>query len=176
MAFRGCTSLSLIHYDGRCTSNTIISSNVNDLGVANGKIIEKEGTGASYAFIPEGWEYYTHGEQCNGGAWVAESGTKLFFYAQKPNASVNYASAETLTPDQQDLPQYHPWRANSDKYTSIEINRNISTFGNYELMGYTDSNTGIVKGYSNLQTITVESENPIYIEAKIGRASCRERV
>ena len=168
LAFRGCTSLSLIHYDGRCTSNTIISSNVNDLGVANGKIIEKEGTGASYAFIPEGWEYYTHGEQCNGGAWVAESGTKLFFYAQKPNASVNYASAETLTSDQQDLPQYHPWRANSDKYTSIEINRNISTFGNYELMGYTDSNTGIVKGYSNLQTITVESENPIYIVGEDG--------
>ena len=168
LAFRGCTSLSLIHYDGRCTSNTIISSNVNDLGVANGKIIEKEGTGASYAFIPEGWEYYTHGEQCNGGAWVAESGTKLFFYAQKPNASVNYASAETLTSDQQDLPQYHPWRANSDKYTSIEINRNISTFGNYELMGYTDSNTGIVKGYSNLQTITVESGNPIYIVGEDG--------
>ena len=168
LAFRGCTSLSLIHYDGRCTSNTIISSNVNDLGVANGKIIEKEGTGASYAFIPEGWEYYTHGEQCNGGAWVAESGTKLFFYAQKPGARVNYASAETLTSDQQDQPQYHPWRANSDKYTSIEINRNISGFGNYELMGYADSNTGIVKGYSNLQTITVESENPVYIVGEDG--------
>ena len=163
MAFKGCSSLSLIHYDGRCTSKTIISSNANDLGVANGKIIEKEGTGSSYAFIPDGWEYYTHGEKCKGGAWVAESGTgyerKLFFYAQKSGATVNYVvngNAATTSPE------CHPWRVNCEKYISLEINKNISAISNTELTGYIDGSNAMT-GYKNIQSITVESGNPSYV-------------
>ena len=170
LAFKGCSSLSLIHYDGRCTSNTIISSNANDLGVANGKIIEKEGTGTSYAKVPSGWDYYTHKEQCVYGAWVAESGTgdnrKLFFYAQKPEAMVSYAPNEGI--NSQEDPIAHPWRVNCDKYTSIEINRNISAIGKYELVGYEDPNTGVVKGYSNVQTITVESGSQYFVVGEDG--------
>ena len=61
LAFQGCSSLSFIHYDGRCTSNTAIS--IGSGSAANGRIIEKEGTGSSFAIIPEGWEYYTHAEK-----------------------------------------------------------------------------------------------------------------
>ena len=120
-AFDGCGNLSLIHYDGRCTENTKLY--IYDLP-ATGKIIEKEGTGNTCFQVPSGWEYYTHGVQCNGGAWVAENAdqTKLFFYAQNPGATVNYAGRKasgTSTNDE----RYHPWRVNCMNYTSLEINK-----------------------------------------------------
>lgn len=56
-AFNGCTNLSLIRYEGRCTANTGIAfSRV----AAKGKLIEKDGTGTSYANVPSGWTYSTH--------------------------------------------------------------------------------------------------------------------
>ena len=162
-AFALCKNLCLVHYDGRCTNENRISLN----GVrANGKFIEKEGTGSSViTSLPSSWEYYTHKEQCAYGAWVAESGTgndrKLFFYAQKPEARVSYAPNEGI--NSQEDPIAHPWRVNCDKYTSIEINRNVSAISKYELVGYEDPNTGVVKGYSNVQTITVESGSPYFV-------------
>ena len=167
-AFALCKNLCLVHYDGRCTNENRISLN----GVrANGKFIEKEGTGASViTSLPSSWEYYTHKEQCVYGAWVAESGTgdnrKLFFYAQKPEAMVSYAPNEGI--NSQEDPIAHPWRVNCDKYTSIEINRNVSAISKYELVGYEDPNTGVVKGYSNVQTITVESGSPYFVVGEDG--------
>lgn len=53
----GCSSLSFIYYEGRCTAYTCISfSSV----AANGVFVEKEGSGTSYAHVPSGWTYYTH--------------------------------------------------------------------------------------------------------------------
>ena len=50
-AFSNCRNLGFIHYDARCDANTGIAfSNV----AASGKIIEKSGTGDSYANVPEG--------------------------------------------------------------------------------------------------------------------------
>ena len=158
-AFSNCRNLGFIHYDARCDANTGIAfSNV----AASGKIIEKSGTGDSYANVPEGWEYYTHGVQCNGGAWVAENAdqTKLFFYAQNPGATVNYAGRKasgTSTNDE----RYHPWRVNCMNYTSLEINKNIATIAASELIGY--ETNGLMYGYANIQNITVESGNENFV-------------
>ena len=158
-AFSNCRSLNLIHYDGRCDANTGIAfSNV----AASGKIIEKSGTGDSYANVPEGWEYYTHGVRCNGGAWVAENAdqTKLFFYAQNPGATVNYAGRKASGTSTSDS-QYHPWRVNCMNYTSLEINKNIATIAASELIGY--ETNGLMYGYANIQNITVESGNENFV-------------
>ena len=158
-AFSNCRNLGFIHYDARCDANTGIAfSNV----AASGKIIEKSGTGDSYANVPEGWEYYTHGVRCNGGAWVAENAdqTKLFFYAQNPGATVNYAGRKasgTSTNDE----RYHPWRVNCMNYTSLEINKNIATIAASELIGY--ETNGLMYGYANIQNITVESGNENFV-------------
>ncbi len=56
-AFNGCSSLTSICYEGRCTANTSIEF----FGVAaNGKFLEKSGSGTSYADVPSGWTYSTH--------------------------------------------------------------------------------------------------------------------
>ena len=164
-AFALCNKVNLIHYDGRCTSNTTISLSSLGNTTTGGKIIEKEGTGSSVFSLCDGWEYYTHGGQCKGGAWVAESGTgdtnrKLFFYAQKPGALVNYVengnAASTYSPE------CHPWRVNCEKYSSLEINRNVSSFLSTEFMGFLDDSNHMT-GYKNIQTITVEDGNPSYV-------------
>ena len=163
-AFSNCRSLDLIHYDGRCNANTGIAfSNV----AAAGKIIEKSGTGASYANVPEGWEYYTHGEQCTRKAWVAEnaSGDKLFIYGQNPGARVNYAASGAVY--NTDSPEYHPWRVNCWKYKSLEINRNVSVIESNELCGYSDNGVG-KEGFASLETITVESGNESFVVGEDG--------
>ena len=131
-AFALCNKVNLIHYDGRCTSNTTIS--LSNLGstATEGKIIEKEGTGSSVISLRDGWEYYTHGGQCKGGAWVAESGT----------GDTN--------------------RKHCEKYSSLEINRNVSSFLSTEFMGFLDDSNHMT-GYKNIQTITVEDGNPSYV-------------
>ena len=161
LAFQGCSSLSFIHYDGRCTSNTAIS--IGSGSAANGRIIEKEGTGSSFAIIPEGWEYYTHAEKCQGGAWVAENAdqTKLFFYSNSSGAKVDYASTVFLSEDDQDATN-HPWRLNCYKYKSLEIDKNIAAIGEDELRGYV--NRDVTKmGYTNMQKITVQSGNSYFV-------------
>ncbi len=56
-AFNNCSSLSFIYFEGRCTANTGISIT----GVAaKGNLIEKDGTGTSYAKVPSGWNHSTH--------------------------------------------------------------------------------------------------------------------
>ena len=163
-AFSNCRSLALIHYDGRCDANTGIAfSNV----AASGKIIEKSGTGTSYANVPEGWEYYTHGEQCTRKAWVAEnaSGDKLFIYGQNPGARVNYAASGAVY--NTDSPEYHPWRVNCWKYKSLEINRNVSVIESNELCGYSDNGVG-KEGFASLETITVESGNESFVVGEDG--------
>ena len=163
-AFSNCRSLALIHYDGRCDANTGIAfSNV----AAAGKIIEKAGTGTSYANVPEGWEYYTHGEQCTRKAWVAEnaSGDKLFIYGQNPGARVNYAASRAVS--NTDSPEYHPWRVNCWKYKSLEINRNVSVIESNELCGYSDNGVG-KEGFASLETITVESGNESFVVGEDG--------
>ncbi len=163
-AFSNCRSLALIHYDGRCNANTGIAfSNV----AAAGKIIEKSGTGTSYANVPEGWEYYTHGEQCTRKAWVAEnaSGDKLFIYGQNPGARVNYAASGAVY--NTDSPEYHPWRVNCWKYKSLEINRNVSVIESNELCGYSDNGVG-KEGFASLETITVESGNESFVVGEDG--------
>ena len=164
-AFNTCRNLTLVHYDGRCTPNNKLALGV---GAATGKIIEKSGTGTSYAKVPEGWEYYTHGEKCQGGAWVAENAdqTKLFFYAKDAGATVDYASAVVLSEDDQDASN-HPWRLNCYKYTSLEIDKNIAAIGVDELRGYVN-NTVSRMGYTNMQTITVDSNNPNFIVGENG--------
>lgn len=163
-AFSNCRNLDLIHYDGRCNANTGIAfSNV----AAAGKIIEKSGTGTSYANVPEGWEYYTHGEQCTRKAWVAEnaSGDKLFIYGQNPGARVNYAASGAVY--NTDSPEYHPWRVNCWKYKSLEINRNVSVIESNELCGYSDNGVG-KEGFASLETITVESGNESFVVGEDG--------
>ena len=158
-AFSNCRNLGFIHYDARCDANTGIAfSNV----AASGKIIEKSGTGDSYADVPEGWEYYTHAEKCQGGAWVAENAdqTKLFFYAQNPGATVNYAGRKASGTSINDE-RYHPWRVNCMNYTSLEINKNISSIAALELIGY--ETNGLMYGYANIQNITVESDNENFV-------------
>ena len=165
-AFSNCRSLALIHYDGRCNANTGIAfSNV----AAAGKIIEKSGTGTSYANVPEGWEYYTHGEQCHGGAWGAENAdqTKLFFYGKESGAAVDYAAAGTVDANSQSNAEYHPWKVNCYKYKSLEINRNISSVAVFELYGYTNSDASKM-GYTSLQSITVEEGNTKYVVGEEG--------
>ncbi len=167
MAFDGCSSLSLIHFDGRCTENTGIAiKNV----AAKGKFIEKEGTGTSYAQVPSGWDYYTHGEKCQGGAWVAESTdkTKLFFYSEYSGATVN-------TPASSSSSSNIPWIKNSNKHTSLEINRNISSIYTSTLLGYDDSD-GNKTGSTNLQKITVEAGNKNYSVGKEGALYRQNRV
>lgn len=57
LAFNGCKNLSFIYFEGRCTANTGISIT----GVAaKGNLIEKDGTGTSYAKVPSGWNHSTH--------------------------------------------------------------------------------------------------------------------
>lgn len=57
LAFNGCKNLSFIYFEGRCTANTGISIT----GVAaKGNLIEKDGTGTSYAKVPSGWDHSTH--------------------------------------------------------------------------------------------------------------------
>ena len=163
-AFNNCYNLVLVHYDGRCTdANDLVLA----MGAANGKIIEKSGTGASYANVPEGWEYYTHGEQCTRKAWVAEnaSGDKLFIYGQNPGARVNYAASGAVS--NTDSPEYHPWRVNCWKYKSLEINRNVSVIESNELCGYSDNGVG-KEGFASLETITVESGNESFVVGEDG--------
>ena len=158
-AFNNCSKLNLIHYDGRCTDNTIIMPS----GLAaKGKIIEEAGTTASLVRVPTGWDYYTHGVKCHSGAWVAESGTKLFFYGQAAGAGVDYAASGTVASSSQSNPQYHPWRSNCYKYTSLEINRYIASIGENEFLGYSNSDVSKM-GYTNMQTITVESGNSNFV-------------
>ena len=156
-AFDYCSSLSLIHYDGSCTSSTGIAFT----GVASkGKFIQK-GT-SSYAQVPSGWERYSHADQCHNGAWVASCGTKLFFYAQKSGAGVNYASSETLNSSESDKERYHPWRTGCYRWTSLEINKNIASIGAKEFIGY--ENEDVAKmGYTSMQTITVENGNQDFV-------------
>ena len=156
-AFDYCSSLSLIHYDSSCTSSTGIVFT----GVASkGKFIQK-GT-SSYAQIPSGWERYSHADQCHNGAWVATCGTKLFFYAQKSGAGVNYASSETLNSSESDKERYHPWRTGCYRWTSLEINKNIASIGAKEFIGY--ENEDVAKmGYTSMQTITVENGNQDFV-------------
>ena len=162
-AFEECKSLSLIHYDGRCTANTGIAFS----GVAaNGKLIEKEGTGTSYAKVPSGWEYYTHGDKCRGGAWVAECGTKLFVYGQYPSSVVNSTAPASVSSADAEEPEYHPWKVNCEKYTSLEINRNAFVAVG-EFMGYYNSPAN-ANGYTNIEAITVESGNPDYVVGEDG--------
>ena len=158
-AFNDCSKLSLIHYDGRCTDNTKISPS----GLAaKGKIIEEAGTTASLVSVPTGWDYYTHGVKCHSGAWVAESGTKLFFYGQASGAGVDYAASGTVASSSQSNPQYHPWRSNCYKYTSLEINRFIASIADNEFCGYLGSDVSKM-GYTNMRTITVESGNANFV-------------
>ena len=154
-AFSGCSSLSLIHFDGRCTESThFVISGV----AANGKFIEKEGTGDSHANVPKGWDYYTHGEKCSGGAWVAETEdkTKVFFYAKNPNSTVDEGSSDQVS-----------WRVNCYKHTSLEINRNITSISNDAFLGYDDIDVS-KNGWINLQTITVEEGNTRYAVGEEG--------
>lgn len=150
-AFSGCSSLSLIHYDESCTSSTGIAFT----GVASkGKFIEK-GT-SSYAHVPSGWERYSHGEKCSGGAWVAESGSKLFVYSKTPGAVVDFSAGIG------DYSGTNPWRVDCDKYTSLEINKNIASFDEKEFI--VTHNSDVAKmGYTNMKTITVESGNSNFI-------------
>lgn len=161
-AFNNCSGLSLVHYDGRCSSSTAISLR----GLAtNGKIIEKAGaytTELSYVDVPEGWDYYTHGVMCHSGAWVATSDTKLFFYSNTSGAGVDYATVGNLDAAYQDNRAYHPWRVNCYKYTSLEINKNIASIGENEFLGYSDSDVSKM-GYTKMQTITVENGNSSFV-------------
>ncbi len=164
-AVNNCPKLKFVHYDGRCTSSTAISLATC---AETGRFIEKSGTGDSYADVPEGWEYYTHAEKCQGGAWVAENAdqTKLFFYAQSSGATVDYASTVVLSEDDQDATN-HPWRLNCYKYTSLEIDKNIAAIGEDELRGYV--NRDVTKmGYINMQTITVQSGNSYFVVGEDG--------
>lgn len=146
-AFNTCRNLTLVHYDGRCTPNNIL---VLGVGAETGKIIEKSGTGTSYAKVPEGWEYYTHGEKCSGGAWVAECGSKLFVYSKTPGAVVDFSDGIG------DYSGANPWRVDCDKYTSLEINRNIASFAKEEFL--VTHNSDVAKmGYTNIKTITIEN-------------------
>ena len=120
------------------------------VGAETGKIIEKSGTGTSYAKVPEGWEYYTHGEKCSGGAWVAECGSKLFVYSKTPGAVVDFSDGIG------DYSGANPWRVDCDKYTSLEINRNIASFAKEEFL--VTHNSDVAKmGYTNIKTITIEN-------------------
>ena len=164
-AVNNCSKLKFVHYDGRCTSSTVL----NLASCAEtGRFIEKSGTGDSYANVPEGWEYYTHAEKCQGGAWVAENAdqTKLFFYAQSSGAMVDYASTVVLSENDQDATN-HPWRLNCYKYTSLEIDKNIAAIGEDELRGYV--NRDVTKmGYINMQIITVQSGNSYFVVGEDG--------
>lgn len=167
-AFDNCSSLSLIHYDGRCTANTGISFS----GVAaTGKLIEATASSTHHGFVtdyaqtPSGWKHYTHGGKCQGGAWVAENGTELFFYGLKPGAIVNAAipaNERDVIGAMVDVAEYHPWRTNCYNYTSLEINKNVSGIGENEFLGYENSDVSKM-GYTNMQTITVESGNQYFV-------------
>ncbi len=164
-AVNNCSKLKFVHYDGRCTSSTVLNLATC---AETGRFIEKSGTGDSYADVPEGWEYYTHAEKCQGGAWVAENAdqTKLFFYAQSSGAKVDYASTVVLSENDQDATN-HPWRLNCYKYTSLEIDKNIAAIGEDELRGYV--NRDVTKmGYINMQTITVQSGNSYFVVGEDG--------
>ena len=153
VAFAGCSKLSLVHYDGRCTNETVFSC----ANGTNGKIIEKEETGTSCTIVPAGWEYYTHGEQGNYTGWTAESGTgndrKLFFYGQGAGRTVGFAESETTQ---------NPYKLNCEKYTSLEINRNVRYIDSH-FCGYGDND-----GFTNIKTITVESGNPYFVVGEEG--------
>ena len=147
---QGCENLNLIHYDARCTYSSGIACVFRGVA-ATGKIIEKEGAEKSYIQIPDGdWEYYTHGDKCSGGAWVAESGSKLFVYSKTPGAVVDFSDGIG------DYSGANPWRVDCDKYTSLEINRNIASFGEEEFI--VTHNSDVAKmGYTNIKTITIEN-------------------
>ena len=166
-AVSNCSKLKFVHYDDRCSSRTAL--NLSSCA-KTGRFIEKSGTGDSYANVPEGWEYYTHGVQCYGGAWVAENTdqTKLFFYAQNPGATVNFAVEGRVPSSTRRLdPEYHPWRANCSKYTSLEIDKNIASIDDYEFLGYEDSDVTKM-GYTNMQTITVSNNNSYFVVGEDG--------
>ena len=153
-AFDYCSNLRLFHYDNSVTSKTV----VNLTGISySGKLIEKStGTNGSYAKYPSNWEHYTHEEQCKGGAWVAECGTKLFFYAEESGAIVNLAASGRVPAAVTNSPDYHPWRVNCYKYTSLEINKNVASIAGDELMGY--ENSDVTKsGFTSMKTITIEN-------------------
>ena len=153
-AFDYCSNLRLFHYDNSVTSKTV----VNLTGISySGKLIEKStGTNGSYAKYPSNWERYTHGDQCKGGAWVAECGTKLFFYAEESGAIVNLAASGRVPAAATNSPDYHPWRVNCYKYTSLEINKNVASIAGNELMGY--ENSDVTKsGFTSMKTITIEN-------------------
>lgn len=162
IAFNNCSNLALVHYDGRCTSNTVLTLS----GVAStGKIIEKTGDGTSNVNVPAGWEYYTHGVKCQGGAWVAENAAqaKLFFYAKESGAKVNYAYTSTLSEGSADSESFHPWRVNCYKYTSLEIGKNIASIDKNEFLGYSSNGDVTKMGYVNMQSITVQSGNSKFV-------------
>ncbi len=166
-AVSNCSKLGFVHYDDRCSSRTAL--NLSSCA-KTGRLIEKSGTGDSYANVPEGWEYYTHGVQCYGGAWVAENTdqTKLFFYAQNPGATVNFAVEGRVPSSTRRLdPEYHPWRANCSKYTSLEIDKNIASIDDFEFLGYEDSDVTKM-GYTNMQTITVSNNNSYFVVGEDG--------
>ena len=153
-AFDYCSNLRLFHYDNSVTSKTV----VNLTGISySGKLIEKStGTNGSYAKYPSNWERYTHGDQCKGGAWVAECGTKLFFYAEESGAIVNLAASGRVPAAVTNSPDYHPWRVNCYKYTSLEINKNVASIAGNELVGY--ENSDVTKsGFTSMKTITIEN-------------------
>ena len=166
-AVSNCSKLKFVHYDDRCSSRTAL--NLSSCA-ETGRLIEKSGTGDSYANVPEGWEYYTHGVQCYGGAWVAENTdqTKLFFYAQNPGATVNFAVAGRVPSLTRRLdPEYHPWRASCYKYKSLEIDKNIASIDDFEFLGYEDSDVTKM-GYTNMQTITVSNNNSYFVVGEDG--------
>ena len=153
-AFDYCSNLRLFHYDNSVTSKTV----VNLTGISySGKLIERAtGTNGSYAKYPSNWERYTHGDQCKGGAWVAECGTKLFFYAEESGAIVNLAASGRVPAAVTNSPDYHPWRVNCYKYTSLEINKNVASIAGDELVGY--ENSDVTKsGFTSMKTITIEN-------------------
>ena len=166
-AVSNCSKLGFVHYDDRCSSRTAL--NLSSCA-KTGRFIEKSGTGTSYADVPEGWEYYTHGVQCYGGAWVAENAdqTKLFFYAQNPGATVNFAVAGRVpSAGIRNNPEYHPWRVQCYKYTSLEINKNVASIDDGEFLGYDNSDVTKI-GYTNMKTITVQSGNSYFVVGEDG--------
>jgi len=162
-AFQLCSNVNFVHYDGTCTSS--IAVNFSDLA-ATGKLVDN---GLGSITVPSGWEKFHHGDRCKGGAWVASNTnlTKLLFYAPESGATVNYASSGSVLGSNRDNPDYHPWRVNCYKCTSLEINENISAIDAAEFSGYSNSDVNKM-GYTNMQTITVDSENESFVVGENG--------
>ena len=110
MAFNGCSSLSFIYFSARCTANTGIA--ISDVA-AKGKIIEKEGAGTSFAQIPSGWEYETHGS----------SGTKTYLYGGTLYVVGNGAYT-TSSPSAS-------WYSHRSSIKKIVVKEGITNIGSY---------------------------------------------